>query len=234
MSQTTYSYAEYGWRGGGLTSSVSGVPAGNVSYEAETPDAAFDTCSTPPFNERYAYRQKSEVQALTLGIVFPVGTVTAPSRADTLMPRETTASGNRTGLRRQGSSGISNMMVQQIRLATLGLLLFPLAALASHHSFYSHDLYSNADGTVQYVELISDADGHGVVSCCNVVATNTATGVTRIYGPINNFPSNTNSRSVLMGTATVEAAFGMQPDFILPDGFITTTAGSVRYNTTLS
>lgn len=76
FSQTTYAYAEYGWRRGGFTSSVSGTPAGNVSYEAETIDAAFDTCATPPCNERYAYRQKADVQAVTLGVSFPVGTVT--------------------------------------------------------------------------------------------------------------------------------------------------------------
>ena len=126
------------------------------------------------------------------------------------------------------------MTLRQFAFITLGLLLIPLAAFASHHSFYTHEVYSNADGTVQYVELISDADGHGIVSCCNVVAANSATGASQTYRPINNLPSNTDGKSMLLGTAAVEAVFGVQPDFIIPDGFLTSSAGSVRYNTTLS
>ena len=72
LTHAIFAYAEYGYRRGGFTSSASGSPIAALAYESETVDGAFDTCSTPPCNERYAYRQVANVQAVTVGFIFPL------------------------------------------------------------------------------------------------------------------------------------------------------------------
>ena len=43
-------------------------------------------------------------------------------------------------------------------LLTLTLVALPLAANAGHHQWFISELFSNADGTVQIVELKGTAD----------------------------------------------------------------------------
>ncbi len=123
------------------------------------------------------------------------------------------------------------------KILPLGLLLLlPIStALSSHHSWKMQEVFSNADGTLQFEEMGSDADNHDKISCCKVVAGDKTTGVDTGY----DFPSNiatgaTNGKSLLLATSGFEAAYGIKPDYIIPDGFLATGPGDVFYNDTLS
>lgn len=52
-----------------------------------------------------------------------------------------------------------------------------LGAQASHQSWRFSEAFSNADGSLQFVEMVSNADGHDKIACCRVVAENKTTGV---------------------------------------------------------
>lgn len=105
------------------------------------------------------------------------------------------------------------------KLLPLGLLLLlPVStALSSHHSWKIHEVFSNADGTLQFVEMLSNADNHNQITCCKVVAGNKTTGVDTGY----DFPSNIASG----------ATNGIKPDYIIPDGFLTTGPGTCSTST---
>ena len=115
------------------------------------------------------------------------------------------------------------------------ILLLAVSAEASHHSWRFSEAYSNTDGTLQFVEMVSNADGHDKITCCRVVAGNKMTGVDTPYSFPQNLPtSSTNGKSMLLATATFEATYGITPDYIIPDNFLTVTSGDVFYNDTLS
>lgn len=126
--------------------------------------------------------------------------------------------------------------MRRLLLALVALALLPWAwvADATHHSFRITEAYSNADGSVQYIEMLSNQDGHGDVSCCDIVARDTTTGTEQAFRPSNNVANATNGNSVLLATSGFEARFGVAPDFIIPDGFLTPGPGHVRYNDTLT
>ena len=68
-------FGEYGYREGGLTSTVSGLVDLDVNYAAETQDPVFDECELiePGCTHRYSYRVVSEVHRADVGIAFPLG-----------------------------------------------------------------------------------------------------------------------------------------------------------------
>ena len=114
----------------------------------------------------------------------------------------------------------------------LFLLAAALPASAGHHQWFISELYSNADGTVQFVELLGTADNEAGVSGFSV----TTAGSTPTSAPLApNLPSNlTNGAYMLLGTAgyaTLAAAQGAPaPDRTLPDNFLeTVTADAVTY-----
>ena len=120
--------------------------------------------------------------------------------------------------------------MRRFLLLMLGLT-FP--AVASHHSWQIVEVFSNADGTLQFIEWKADAGNHNSLSCCDMVATNTSTGDTQLFRPSNISGSQTDDY-YLFATSGFAEVYGIVPDQIIPDGFLTTTAGSVRYNNTLS
>ena len=113
-------------------------------------------------------------------------------------------------------------------------LLTALPAQAGHHQWFISEIYSNADGTVQFVELKGTADNEQFI---NGFSVNTLgpEGVTPTAAPIGpNLPSNlTNGKYLLIGTtgyATLASAQGAPaPDRTLPDNFLELTGDRVRY-----
>ncbi len=122
------------------------------------------------------------------------------------------------------------------RTVTGGCAVFALVALigspagAASHSWRVNEVFSNADGTIQFIEL---------KECCGFAAEN-AVGLKRIVsqatGNVYVIPGNvagsTAAKSLLFATAGYAALGGPQPDFPLnplPDGFFDVTGDTVRY-----
>ncbi len=105
--------------------------------------------------------------------------------------------------------------------------LFATVVLAAFHLFTIEQIYSNADGTVQFVVLTTGANGENFWAGQSFKSTGAA--------PKNfTFPSNlpsgsTAGKKVLVATQGFAALGLVAPDYTIPDGFLSTATGSVNY-----
>ena len=123
-------------------------------------------------------------------------------------------------------------------------------ALASYHTFQIEQLYSNADGTVQFIVLHESAGFSGEEFLTGHTLTSTHAGVTKTFTFPNDLPSDsTAGRRVLIATQAfvtlglaTSAAYGEPPppppppamgpvtaDYVIPNGFLPTDGGTINY-----
>src|SRR6185436_10444972 len=115
-----------------------------------------------------------------------------------------------------------------LAVAALIATLLTLPASAAFHLFTINEAYSNASGTLQYVELTALAGGQQFTQGHTLVSS--APGQpTRTFNLGSNLPGDTSGRKMLFGTAGLQAAFGVAPDYIIPDGFLHTVAGTLNW-----
>lgn len=102
----------------------------------------------------------------------------------------------------------------------LALLLFfiSVSAHSSFHEWKINQLYSNADGTLQFIEMFEPPSGSPGQDMLlgNAISSNSSVFIF----PRNLPNSNTAGKKFLIGTAGLAAASGVTPDYIMPDGFI--------------
>ena len=103
------------------------------------------------------------------------------------------------------------------------------AASAAFHLFQTTKLYSNADGTVQFIELAALAGGQQFLAGHSVAAS--LGGSTHTYNFTTNLPGDTSGRTVLIGTVGFAALGVVTPDYVVPNGFLFTGSGVVDWGT---
>ena len=114
-------------------------------------------------------------------------------------------------------------------LLSLAVFLASAASLAQSPSFRIDELYSNADGTLQYVVLRETAGQNGQ----NLFAGSTLTavdvhGTTRTFTFASNLPSPaTAGASVLIASVGLQALGIVAPDFVMPDRFLPVDGGTL-------
>ena len=98
----------------------------------------------------------------------------------------------------------------------------------SFHIFHINEVYSNADGAVQFIEFVGDADSQDLWAGHSIISTN---GVnTNTYNITTNLPSSaTTGKSVLVATQGFANLGIVAPDFIIPSGFLFINGGSVNF-----
>jgi Ca2+-binding RTX toxin-like protein len=103
----------------------------------------------------------------------------------------------------------------------------------SYHLYDIDELYTNADGTIQFVELSMPSGGGNGENAWNshyLISTN---GSTTHSFLASNLPSSlTASTHVLLATAGFAAAAGVTPNFIIPNGFLFSTGGTISWGST--
>jgi len=103
-------------------------------------------------------------------------------------------------------------------------------AVANHHLWQVHSVFSNAEGTVQYVQLRNEASGETALSGKTLQARNAAGVVTNTFTFNRNLTGETANRFLLLATPGFAAlAGGIEPDFELPAGFVPTGGGSINF-----
>jgi hypothetical protein len=111
-------------------------------------------------------------------------------------------------------------------LAAIAMLLSPAAA-AFFHTFQIDQVYSNASGTVQFVTMTTSLDGENL-SQGVVFTSNDAAGNMKKFTFPSNLPSfSTAGKHILIATQSFAALGLVTPDFVIPDNFVPTGAGSV-------
>jgi hypothetical protein len=119
------------------------------------------------------------------------------------------------------------MRIDRIALV-LALALAPsLTARAGHHQWNLTEVFSNADGTIQFVELIGTANNEQFVNGFTI----TASSGPNVFTFVGNLPSSaTNGKWALVGTSAFALAAGAPaPDYVLPDNFFDPTSDTLNY-----
>ena len=117
------------------------------------------------------------------------------------------------------------------KLLTWILALWMNAAMvgecaAAFHTWQISEIYSNADGTVQFIELSNISNGENFVHGQVMTATGTATKTFTIPTDLNPTLPSAN-RKFLIGTQGFANLGIVTPDYIMPPGFLTVaTSGS--------
>ncbi len=129
---------------------------------------------------------------------------------------------------------MKRLMLLSVALATLA---FAVTARATHHTWEIVEIYSNADGTVQFVMLREGAGLNGQNLLAGQTLTVTHAGRTKTFTFPSNLPStNTAARYVLIATQgyvdlePIVSEFGAVPaDYVIPNQFIPTDGGTLNY-----
>lgn len=115
-------------------------------------------------------------------------------------------------------------------LILVAALAAPLAASATFHIIHIEEVYSNADGTIQFVELQADSGGQTELSLAEVVVQNaTGTTTTPIFDFTADFPALDNGETVLLATPAAQAALGFTADFTIPANSLPLGSGRVIF-----
>ena len=110
-------------------------------------------------------------------------------------------------------------------LATVIGLVSASSARAGHHSWDFNELYSNATGQIQFIEMTCPANGEAGLAGWTVTnGTNTLNFAT-------NLPStSTAGTSILIATSGFGSLpGGVAPDYIIPANFFSTGGGTLTY-----
>jgi hypothetical protein len=134
-------------------------------------------------------------------------------------------------------------LARQLRVL-LALALLAGNAQATFHLWQITQAYSNADGTVQYVQLVALAGGQQFLAGHSIASSQGST--THTFNFTRNLTGDTadaemgdgygygtmgpmSYRSLLIGTQAFANLNVVAPDFIIPDGFLFTTNGRLDW-----
>lgn len=101
-------------------------------------------------------------------------------------------------------------------------------ALAGFDQWQISEIFSSADGSIQFVELSTNAADQGDLSGQSIVAS-TAAGSQKVFTFPANLAGSTVEKRVLLATPAFTALTGLAPDYVLAAGFVATGGGTVNF-----
>jgi hypothetical protein len=113
------------------------------------------------------------------------------------------------------------------RLAVIFALLCATAAHGMYHLWVMNELYSNADGSVQYVEMTALAGQQQYLTGHSLVARSGATS--RTFSFPADLPGETTGARMLIATQGFVALNVVTPDYVVPNGFFFHGGGSIDF-----
>ena len=114
-------------------------------------------------------------------------------------------------------------------LCLFAILVSSTAAKASFHFYDISEVYSSADGSVQFVEMFTQINNQQFLDGQRILAFEQGTFFANTFTFVGVGPSPTANRNLLIATASFEEACGIVPDYILPDGFLFEQNGGVSF-----
>ena len=116
------------------------------------------------------------------------------------------------------------------RIFGIAVCFAAFSAHASFHFFQINEIYSNADGTIQFIELreVAGAFGQSFFTGNTLTSGSGANQQSFVFNK--DLPSSaTGGKSVLIGTNSFAALGLVTPDYVVPDRFLSQPAGSINY-----
>src|SRR3990167_6424399 len=112
-------------------------------------------------------------------------------------------------------------------LCAIALVVSAGTARGTFHLWQLNEIYSNADGTVQFIELIAVAGGQQFLAGHAITSSQGAT--THSFTFPSDLPGDSAGRTFLIGTTGFAALGLVTPDYVVPNGFLFTTNGGVNF-----
>ena len=114
------------------------------------------------------------------------------------------------------------------QVCTAAMLLASIgAAQANFHLWVITEIYSNADGSVQFVELSTSFGTERFLSGHSLRASQGATVHT--FNISTDLPGDTANKTFLIGTQGFAALNVVAPDYVMPNGFLFTSGGTLNW-----
>ena len=107
------------------------------------------------------------------------------------------------------------------------MLLVPAGtqnAFATFHLWEITEVFSNADGTIQYIELSTSFSSQTQVQGRTI----TTLGKSFVF-PMGALPGDTAGKTLLLGTACFAAQSGASPDFVIPSNFFDINIDTITF-----
>ena len=118
--------------------------------------------------------------------------------------------------------------IHRITLSSLAAV-WSTCSYATFHFWEITEVYSNADGSIQFIELFTGQPGQEFVAGQTLTASD-ASGETHTFRFPRNLPAPTTGRHFLLATpAFASVSGGVVPDFEIPAGFIAAGSGVLRF-----
>jgi serralysin len=117
--------------------------------------------------------------------------------------------------------------------AACAIALLSQSAQAAFHLWEIRELYSNLDGSVQYVELFTTSGSQQFTAGTQIQVTNQAGTQTHTFSIPSSLPGDSANRAFLIGTSNLPSLGGPTPDFLLPANFLFIDGGAINYAGTI-
>lgn len=116
-------------------------------------------------------------------------------------------------------------------LRAVAVFLGLAAAVPAHaifHLWTMNELYSNADGTIQFLEMTAITGGQQFLAGHQLVSTGPG-GATRTFTFPSDLPGDTSGRRMLIATPGFASLGVVVPDYVVPAGFFFQAGGSINF-----
>jgi hypothetical protein len=128
-------------------------------------------------------------------------------------------------------SMFSRARCESLLAVTAAAMLLSTAAPvhAAFHLWTISEVYSDASGSLQFIELVDNNGSQQFVGGQTFNLSNSGNTITHSYTFPNSFGVDSFGHHMLLGTAGIQAAGGPTPDFIIPNNFIFTAGGNISF-----
>ncbi len=111
----------------------------------------------------------------------------------------------------------------------ISLIAFAPASFATFHIWDINEIYSNIDGSVQFIEIASTSSAQERLSGHTLVASNSNGTQSNTFVFPDNVVGDTKNQKILIATPGFAQLKGaIQPDFVIPPGFLF-TSGTLNF-----
>ena len=112
--------------------------------------------------------------------------------------------------------------------AAVGLAaMIPTPGQAAFHLWQIREIYTDASGSLQFIELFCPASGQTFLNGQQISVS--SGGQTHTFTLQNNATSDTLNHALLLGTSGIHGAGAPTPDYIIPSSFLFSAGGTINF-----
>lgn len=104
-----------------------------------------------------------------------------------------------------------------------------VSAQAGFHLWSIQELYTNLDGTVQFIELSTTSGNQQFVSGQTITVKDQSNTTTHTFTIPANLPGDSANKTFLLATAGLQSLGGPIPDYTIPSNFLFTAGGTITF-----